>query len=167
MPKKLLTALSCTLLLGLSGCGFALRGTQDALQVASQYKNVSITLDDTPESFTLKQSLVKHLQMRGIQNADGTNNIRLQNVRFRQYELVGTLTEARLVLMADATYQLGTQTHNHSLQVESSYQHNEASVATTDSQGNKSRAWLYDSLAERIAEQYRAIAQTPKQSPQS
>ncbi|MDO4896126.1 MAG: hypothetical protein Q3971_02080 [Moraxella sp.] len=159
MLKQTVIALFAVFVLGASGCGFALRGTQDGLHVAPAYQNVQLVLDDTPDAFALKQSLIKQLQMRGINPHQGNSTISIHNVRFRQYKLVGTLTEIRLVLMADVEYQLGDQKHAHPLQAERSHQYNEASVTTTDKQGDKAKIWLYDSLSEQIAEQYRAIAQ--------
>ena len=52
------------------------------------------------------------------------------------------------------------------IQVERSYQYNEASVSTDDQQGDQIRDWLYDSLARRITDQYVAIA-LPKVTPGS
>ena len=111
MLKQTAIALFCVSLLGTSGCGFALRGTQDGLNIAPTHQNVQLVLDDTPDAFALKQSLIKQLQMRGINPHQGDNTISIHNVRFRQYKLVGTLTEIRLVLMADVEYQLGNQKH--------------------------------------------------------
>lgn len=50
------------------------------------------------------------------------------------------------------------------IQVERSYQYNEASVSTDDLQGSQIRDWLYDSLARRITDQYVAIG-LPKVAP--
>lgn len=159
--SKSFSVLVCLAMLSLSGCGFALRGTDDSLHISPAHQRVSIQAQDTPEAFALKQPLTKYLNLRGVSLATG-NTISLDNVRFRQYKLIGTLTEVRLVLMADITYQIGEQKHAYPLQVERSYQYNEASVATLDGQGDQAKAWLYDALAERIAEQYRAIAQSAK-----
>lgn len=158
MPK-LLTALPIISALVLSGCGFALRGTDTTLQIAPEYQSTTITSQDTPEAFALKQPLIRHLQMHGVSQATSTNRIHLDNVRFRRYELVGTLTEVRLVLTADVSYELGSVKHSHPIQSEHSYQYNEASVAITDTQGEAVKVWLYDDLAQRIAEQYRTLAQ--------
>lgn len=162
MLKQFVISTLCVSVLALSGCGFALRGTQDGLQVAKQYQTVQVSAVDTAEAFALKQPLIKHLNVRGITQSSSANNIHLSNVRFRRYELVGTLTEVRLVLLADVSYELNGQKHSHSLQVERSYQYNEASVVPVDGQGDKAKTWLYDNLAERIAEQYRSLAQTTK-----
>lgn len=165
MQKLLSTTLIFLSLISLTGCGFALRGTDKAVQLAPKHQAVQISTDDTPDAFALKQPLIKHLQMRGIHATSATNNITIKNIRFRRYDLVGTLTEVRLVLMADVAYYINEQMYTYPLQVEHSYQYNEASVATTDGQGDTARTWLYDSLAERIAEQYRAIAQKHQNTP--
>ena len=49
-------------------------------------------------------------------------------------------------------------TLSNPIQVERSYQYNEASVSTDDLQGDQIRDWLYDSLARRITDQYVAIS---------
>ena len=94
--------------------------------------------------------------------------IDISNVRFKRYELVGVLTEIRLVLSADVSYQTIENgkpvTLTNPIQVERSYQYNEASVSTDDQQGDQVRDWLYDSLARRITDQYVAIS-LPKVAP--
>lgn len=160
MPRLLHASFFALAVISLTGCGFALRGTDNAVQLAPAYQMVALTTDDTPDAVALKQPLIRHLQMRGVSTAHDTNTqIDIKNVRFRRYELVGTLTEVRLVLMADAHYHINGQVYTYPLQVEQSYQHNEASVVITDAKGDTAKTWLYDNLAERIAEQYRAIAQ--------
>ena len=149
-----------------TGCGFALRGTTAATPIPLDHQQVSLILQDDALTFALKRPLQQNLQLSGIQDTDDANNhIKVQNLRFRRYELVGTLTEVRLVLMADVSYQIQhngqTKTQTTPLQVERSYQYNEASVATLDQQGDKAKAWLYDNLAQRIAEQYRLLTIRP------
>ncbi|WP_066801592.1 hypothetical protein [Moraxella oblonga] len=160
MLKQFVVSISCVSVLALSGCGFALRGTDKSLHVAPQHQSVELTSDETADAFALKQPLTKHLQVRGITTNSANNHIHLQNVRFRRYDFVGTLTEVRLVLMADVVYQFGDKKYQYPLQVERSYQYNEASVVTDDGQDRQTRVWLYDHLSERIAEQYRAIAKS-------
>lgn len=159
MSMRLLSALMCVLVLGLSGCGFALRGTNQTSHIAPAYQNVQLIGDETPNATALKPALIKHLQLRSIAQEASNNHIRLSQIHFRRYELVGTLTEVHLVLMAEVHYQIGEHKYTYPLQVEHSYQHNEASLVNADNQGEQAKAWLYDALAERIAEQYRAIAQ--------
>lgn len=157
-------ALSLTLLvmtISLSACGFTLRGGDRMTAVAPVRLGTQIVLDDNQNqlAFALKQPLVKHLQLLGIlEQANSQNAIKVNNLRLRRYELVGTLTEVRLVLMADVSYYLDNTIQHAPIQVEQSYQYNEASVTTLDQQGDKTKTWLYDHLAQRIAEQYYAIA---------
>ena len=93
----------------------------------------------------------------------------------QKYELVGVLTEVRLVLSADVTYQtLQTEVSSTGsrmpvivkspVQVERSYQFNEASVSVEDQQGEHVKDWLYDALARRITDQYVALS-LPKVAP--
>lgn len=176
----------------LSGCGFQLRGydTPMLFDVAK----TAVIIEDNRTSFPLKLPLTRRLEALGvdvvdgmsiIESADGNKStdvniartdaeqiatIRVNNVRFKRYELVGVLTEIRLVLSADVSYQTFEDgkpvTLSNPIQVERSYQYNEASVSTDDQQGDQIRDWLYDSLARRITDQYVAIA-LPKVAPAS
>lgn len=158
MLKQVSAALLCVSVFALSGCGFALRGTSDSLQVAPAYQTVQLSLDDSQENLYLKRAITQHLELMRLKTGVSTNQIQVKNLRFRRYELVGTLTEIRLALMADVTMTVGGKTTTAPMQVEQSYQYNEASVVTLDQQGEESKTWLYHQLGERIAERYRATA---------
>ena len=191
--QKLATALLASLPMlaivgataSLSGCGFQLRG-YDAPMLFDVAKT-AIIIEDNRTSFPLKLPLTKRLQALGVDVIDNmtladvaSNNqklgaetiaaITVNNVRFKRYELVGVLTEIRLVMSADVSYQSVENgkpvTLTNPIQVERSYQYNEASVSTDDQQGDQIRDWLYDSLARRITDQYVAIA-LPKVAPNS
>ena len=189
LATALLTALPMFAVLGagvsLSGCGFQLRG-YDAPMLFDVAKT-AIIIEDNRTSFPLKLPLTKRLQALGVDVIDNmtladvaSNNqkvgaetiatITVNNVRFKRYELVGVLTEIRLVMSADVSYQSVENgkpvTLTNPIQVERSYQYNEASVSTDDQQGDQIRDWLYDSLARRITDQYVAIA-LPKIAPNS
>lgn len=169
----------------LSGCGFHLRG-YDA-PVRFDVAKTAIVIDDDRTSFPLKLPLSRRLEALGVDVVDSmsmiestanstmTNStaepiatIKVDNLRFKRYELVGVLTEIRLVLSADVTYNTYKNgqpvTLTNPIQVERSYQYNEASVSTDDQQGGQIRDWLYDSLARRITDQYVAIG-LPKIAP--
>ncbi|WP_201616761.1 hypothetical protein [Psychrobacter immobilis] len=183
--QKLATALLASLPLlsvlgataALSGCGFQLRGygTPMLFDVAK----TAIIIEDNRTSFPLKLPLSRRLEALGVDVIDNmtlvdiTNNnknataepiaaIAVTNMRFKRYELVGVLTEIRLVLSADVSYQTiqngKVVALTNPIQVERSYQYNEASVSTDDQQGDQTRDWLYDSLARRITDQYVAIS---------
>lgn len=187
LMAALMTALPMFTILGatasLSGCGFQLRG-YDAPMLLDVAKT-AVILEDNRISFPLKLPLTKRLEILGVDVIDNmtasdvaNNNkqasaepiasITINNVRFKRYELVGVLTEIRLVLSADVSYQTMENgkpiTLSNPIQVERSYQYNEASVSTDDQQGDQIRDWLYDSLARRITDQYVAIS-LPKVSP--
>lgn len=189
LATMLLTALPMFAVLGaglsLSGCGFQLRG-YDAPMLFDVNKT-AVIIEDDRTSFPLKLPLVSRLKALGVEVidnmtlADVANNnqkagaepiaaITVNNVRFKRYELVGVLTEIRLVMSADVSYQSVENgkpvTLTNPIQVERSYQYNEASVSTDDQQGDQIRDWLYDSLARRITDQYVAIA-LPKVAPNS
>lgn len=198
MPKKsnrqklataLLASLPMLAIVGatasLSGCGFQLRG-YDAPMLFDVAKT-AVIIEDNRTAFPLKLPLTKRLEALGVdvitnmtltdvasnnQNvgAETIAAITVNNVRFKRYELVGVLTEIRLVISADVSYQSIDNgkpiTLSNPIQVERSYQYNEASVSTDDQQGDQIREWLYDSLARRITDQYVAIA-LPRVAPTS
>ena len=169
----------------LSGCGFQLRGY--GAPMLFDVAKTAVIIEDNRTSFPLKLPLTKQLEALGVDVitnmtlADVASNnqragaetiaaITVNNVRFKRYELVGVLTEIRLVISADVSYQSIDNgkpiTLSNPIQVERSYQYNEASVSTDDQQGDQIREWLYDSLARRITDQYVAIA-LPKVTPAS
>ena len=189
--KKLATAILAALpmfailgaTVGLSGCGFQLRGYDSPMLLNAN--KTAVIIEDNRTSFPLKLPLTRRLTtlgvdvidnmsvedvMRSNQQADAKDiaAIDISNVRFKRYELVGVLTEIRLVLSADVSYQTIENgkpvTLTNPIQVERSYQYNEASVSTDDQQGDQIRDWLYDSLARRITDQYVAIS-LPKVAP--
>lgn len=195
LGKKLATSLLAALPMitviatatSLTGCGFHLRGYEAPLSF--EVAKTAVVIEDNRLSFPLKLPLIRRLETLGIEVVDGismiernanntVNNsnaeqiatIKVDNLRFKRYELVGVLTEIRVVLSADVTYntyQNGQPvTLTNPIQVERSYQYNEASVSTDDQQGSQIRDWLYSSLARRITDQYVAIA-LPKVAPAS
>lgn len=160
----------------LTGCGFHLRGLETPMSYV--VSSTALHLPDDSSSFYLKQPLKQSLNAVGVNVVDDigrqindsnqqyTAAITVDNIRFKKYELVGVLTEVRLVLSADVTYQTLSNiegkigkpiTVKNPIQVERSYQFNEATVSVEDQQGEQIRDWLYDSLAKRIADQYVAL----------
>lgn len=191
LAVMLLASLPMVTVLGsaslLTGCGFHLRGYDAPLRF--EVAKTAIIVEDNRISFPLKLPLTRRLEALGVDVVDGITmiesaansaaantdaeqiaSIKIDNLRFKNYELVGVLTEIRLVLSADVTYQTMKNgqpvTLTSPIQVERSYQYNEASVSTDDQQGNQIRGWLYDSLARRITDQYVAIS-LPKVAPNS
>ena len=100
------------------------------------------------------------IKLIGVTNTQNSNQqIEIKNLRFQRYELVGTLTEIRLVLTADVIFTANDgRKLSDSVQVEHSYQYNEASVTPQDQQGEQVKPWLYDELAKRITQKYHAFA---------
>ena len=187
IATALLTALPMFAILGttagLSGCGFQLRGYDSPMLLNAN--KTAVIIEDNRTSFPLKLPLTSRLTTLGVDVIDNMTvddvirsnqqagakpiaAIDISNVRFKRYELVGVLTEIRLVLSADVSYQTIENgkpvTLTNPIQVERSYQYNEASVSTDDQQGDQVRDWLYDSLARRITDQYVAIS-LPKVAP--
>ena len=187
LATALLTALPMFAILGatagLSGCGFQLRGYDSPMLLNAN--KTAVIIEDNRTSFPLKLPLTRRLTTLGVDvignmtvddvirsnqqaGAKPIAAIDISNVRFKRYELVAVLTEIRLVLSADVSYQTIENgkpvTLTNPIQVERSYQYNEASVSTDDQQGDQIRDWLYDSLARRITDQYVAIS-LPKVAP--
>lgn len=144
----------------LTACGFALRGVgTNSQQLAPAYHQVTISTADDSTAYAFKYKLETRLSQLGVNStSDAAQQIRIDNLRYRRYELLGILTEVRLLLMADVTYQVDGKTHSYPIQVERSYQYNQGTVATSDQQGEQAQNWLQNNLAERIAEQYYALA---------
>lgn len=183
-PKRsaICTALLASMLIAspliLSSCGFHLRGYDSPMTYSAQ--NTVLSLDDNnPVSFRLKLPLKQRLNAVGvtvvddigrqINNSDKqyTSSIRVENVQLRRYELVGVLTEVRLVLAADVFYETLNNTQGqptepmtvkNKVQVERTYQFDEASVSIEDKQGKQVQDWLYENLAQRITDQYVALS---------
>lgn len=156
--RKFATIAALSILL--SACGFSLRGAHNStLNLKAGADHAFILTDTSADSYALKHKLSTRLALLGVASDDALlgNQIEIRNLQLRQYELVGVLTEIRLVLSATVTYQLGDRVQTQPVQVERSYQFNEAGVATTDQQGIQARQWLQDALAQRIAEQYYAL----------
>ncbi|WP_227430055.1 hypothetical protein [Psychrobacter sp. I-STPA6b] len=168
----LLSVMSVATVTLVTGCGFHLRGYDAPMNM--EVKHVAIKLDDSRNAFTLKQPLIQQLESVGINVVDDIEkqihqshhlniaSITVSNIRFKRYELVGVVTEIRLLLAADVTYQTlqggkPIQVSNP-IEVERSYQFNKASVSVEDQQGEQIRDWLYDTLAQRITNQYVALS---------
>ena len=167
----------------LTGCGFQLRGYESPMQFTNS--STLLMIDDDRTTFLIKRPLIDRLEAIGVKVVDGltmieqgqkellssgqfNSAIKVSNVRFKKYELVGVLTEVRQVISADVTYQVRqndqiTQVTNP-IQVERSYQYNAASVSTEDQQGDQIKDWLYQNLARRITDQYVAL-NLPKVTP--
>ena len=173
----LLTAALVAAPLMLSSCGFHLRGYDSPMTYVAQTTSLSLN-DNDPISFRLKQPLTQRLNAVGVNVVDNigrqinssdkqyTSSIRVENVKLKRYELVGVLTEVRLVLSADVFYETLNNDQGQAsepmivknqVQVERTYQFDEASVSTDDKQGKQIEEWLYRNLAQRITDQYVAL----------
>lgn len=166
------TIVACTLG-GLTACGFQLRGYQSSeltsLQ-SVQAQQVILNMEDNRTAIAVKYPLKANLKALGVavEETDiaqkinpAVSSIQVENIDFRKYKLVGTLTEIRLIISADVTYNIANDgmmtSQQHRIQVERSYQYNEASLTEEDQQGQKAREWLYQALAQRITDQYIAL----------
>ncbi len=169
----IMTGISASALL-MSACGFQLRNDGSAnvaknntvvKAVKDAHKPVIINSTTDEVSAALKQPVIQQLNMLGmtaVTETDTTNNnypsIKIDEVNFRKYQLVGVLTEIRVVISAKVTYTYlkngKVNRHVQPLQLEKSYQFNKASVSAEDQQGEQIHGWLTEALARRIADQY-------------
>jgi len=170
----------------LSSCGFHLRGYDAPMAYSVGSTVLSINEDDIV-SFRIKRPLKQRLNAVGINVVDDigrqinssnqlyTSTIKVSNVQLKRYELVGVLTEVRLVLSADVIYETLNNSDGASsapmivknkVQVERTYQFDEASVSIEDKQGAQIQDWLYDNLSQRIADQYVALS-LPRVAPEA
>lgn len=163
----------------LHGCGFQLRGYPSAVVQLAQ--STELVFGTKPDDIMVKNALKHQLDLLAlgytdsIPIANGSNavpaasevpRIRVDNIRLNTYQLRGILTEIRMVMSADVTYNVQQNGSWHSktqtLQVQRSYQYDQASVATDNPQADQMRAWLADNLAQRIADQYVALLMPAK-----
>lgn len=156
---------------GLSGCGFRLQGINGSAEMLDQQaREVQLKMDNGQTDFLLKQSLEQHLQRFSVKTttlasttSSPYNQIDIRNVQFQKYQLAGVLTEVRLILSANVQYHIMQNAQpviiSNPIQVEQSYQYNQASVNIDDPQQQQVKQGLYDAMAQQIADQYFAISQ--------
>lgn len=171
----------CTI--ALTGCGFALRDAPSAQSSPTAPISLNINSTDQDLILAINTALSQKLARPLIQvskstpittntasNADTatTADIELHNLTLQRYELLGVLSEIRLVLSATVSYPNHShqshlnQSHlsqSYPISVSYSYQHNEATIAQDND--NAIRAWLYSEFAEQIAEQYHLLHFSP------
>lgn len=170
------TVLVVLFTLVLSGCGFALRGYHNQqMQLPATAPTVVVDAV-TAEAAVLKTQLQQQLNQlykkqpepSAITLLAPSNTIELNRVTLNRYELLGIITEVRLVLTAEVTYQFiiqtGTQTGQaktltKQLQVQRSYQYSKATVNADNPQEEIVEKWLYEALAAQINEQYLVLTQ--------
>lgn len=151
----------------LTACGFALRGYNTPI---SQYTpHTQLVFGNAPEDIAVKNALKQQFSQFVINTEDVTADkvlptiasIQVSNIRLQTYQLRGILTEIRLVMSADVRYHVlqngSPKTLTNTIQVQRSYQYDQATVATDNPQAEQIKVWLYDNLAQRIADQYMAL----------
>lgn len=166
--------LSSVLLSQLPACGFHLRGYD--VPMSQNIPTTELIFKNSPEDYAVKNALKKQLDQLSIKTQDTIlqNNtttksqptlpasIEVKNIRLQNYQLRGILTEIRMVLSADVTYRAiengQPRTLTNTIQVQRSYQYDQGVVATDNPQAEQIKVWLYDNLAQRIADQYLALS---------
>ena len=163
----------------LSGCGFQLRGyhNTERLKMVRSLPATQLIFGNAPEDVAVKNALKHQFALMTLPTVDGptlTNNsavlvdtkgqptIQVRNIQLQTYRLRGLLTEIRMVMSAEVTYQFqqngAPKIVKNTIQVQRSYQYDQANVATDNPQAEQIKVWLYDNIAQRVAEQYLALA---------
>lgn len=157
--KKVTALTLCLATLLMTGCGYKLRGTAEPLNhgtANSHAKGVALSVDNDVFYAHLK----KELALAGIRpSPTNTNKIHIEQQEFSRYELVGVLSEVRLVLTTKVRYELNDKPHHHTLTATRSYQYNEAGVSTQDKEEARVREWLYADMARQVSEQFYTLNQ--------
>lgn len=159
--------------IGLTACGFQLRGYNSTL--SQHIQPTQLIFGNSLADYAVKNSLKNQLNQLGVKHTEAKDpktsqqpSITVSNIRTQSYQLRGILTEIRLVMSADVTYQVLKQGQlvdkTQNIQVQHSYQYDQATVSTDNPQAGQIEKWLYDSLAQRIADQFVAL-NLPQTSP--
>lgn len=170
MMKKFSYLLVIVLLIGqLSGCGFTLRGYHEPIANINQH--IGLKFGNELTDITLKNILKEKFQQLTILNVSDSYenaNIQVKNIELQKFQLVGILTEIRMVMSADVSFSVlqdGKVIQKiQRIQAQRSYQYDQASVNIDNPQAEQIQHWLYDNLAQQIADQYIAL-QLSKASP--
>lgn len=168
--KKFSYLLVIVLLIGqLSGCGFTLRGYHEPIANINQH--IGLKFGNELTDITLKNILKEKFQQLTILNVSDSYenaNIQVKNIELQKFQLVGILTEIRMVMSADVSFSVlqdGKVIQKiQRIQAQRSYQYDQASVNIDNPQAEQIQHWLYDNLAQQIADQYIAL-QLSKASP--
>lgn len=154
----------------LTACGFALRGYNSS--ITQNIPTTQLIFGTSQEDIAVKNALKQQFSQFAIKtqdvdttqqspNSDKLAHIQVSDIKLQTYQLRGILTEIRMVMSADVRYQVmqnGTpKTVTNTIQVQRSYQYDQATVATDNPQAEQIKVWLYDNLAQRIADQYMAL----------
>lgn len=170
MMKKFSYLLVIVLLIGqLSGCGFTLRGYHEPIANINQH--IGLKFGNELTDITLKNILKEKFQQLTILNVSDSYenaNIQVKNIELQKFQLVGILTEIRMVMSADVSFSVLQDgkviQKTQRIQAQRSYQYDQASVNIDNPQAEQIQHWLYDNLAQQIADQYFAL-QLSKASP--
>lgn len=151
----------------LTACGFQLRGYNSTL--TQNLPKTQLVFGNSLEDIAVKNALKQQFSQFNINTQDvspeqKSNNlasIQVSNIKLQTYQLRGILTEIRMVMSADVSYNImqsgSPKTVTNTVQVQRSYQYDQATVATDNPQADQIKVWLYDNLTQRIADQYMAL----------
>lgn len=156
------------------GCGYELRrnATDTSVSASHHTNQIRLSVADTTADALMREQLQLmgyHIIATNTQavapDAHTAPVINVSNLSIQRYELLGALTEIRLILTADVSYQIGSDKHHHILQATRSYQHNKAGVSSSDTEYEQVKLWLYQELARKIGEQHRILLHKTNRTP--
>lgn len=165
----LITLLTSTL----TSCGFQLRGYDTPVfknqHIRVQVENSERIHNKTSRNLdkhlttkllvlgaTVSSSYSKRNKLNQVQMPEGKNTtlVKVDDIDIRKHRLVGTLTEVQLHMTANLTLNAaGRQPLTRRLQLQRSYQYNQATVNTANQQEGRIIALMHAAMADRIAQQ--------------
>lgn len=165
LKKSVFIALFAIFTTQMTGCGFTLRGYDN--QIVQTNQTIGLNFGNNLADIQLKNAVKEKLNQLSIKTISDTGNtahIQVKNIELQQFQLRGVLTEIRMVMSADVSYHLikdgKTIEKSNRLQAQRSYQYDQASVNIDNPQADQIQNWLYDNLAQQIADQYITLQST-------
>lgn len=162
MKKALYMILTVCLTWQMTACGFTLRGYHEP--VAQIKQTTTLNFGNGFADIRLKNALKETLNQLSIKTSSENSqnaNIEVKNISLQKFQLRGVLTEIRMVMSADVSYFVvkngQTLQKTQRIQAQRSYQYDQASVNIDNPQADQIQNWLYDNLAQQIADQYMAL----------
>lgn len=154
--KQFLGCIGLLGILSITGCGFELRKPLQQVQATQSLQLILPSDMSQTDSLSIHEQL--HLMGYIPLDAQEPMVIKIQKASIRRYELFGILTEIRLILTADVSYQIKGKTHQSTLSVSQSYQYDKSKLTSHDKQYEQVKASLFADLARQIGEQYRILS---------
>lgn len=152
----------------LASCGFKLRGSEQPVFVNP---NITLNVSHSKQNRLLKKKIMQQLTVLGASVTDikqdnspqphvsgqafaGSTQVKVTHIKLRKHRLVGRLTEIQLLLTADVIISSSTKTtRQRQLQIQRSYQYDQATVSTKDAEEARIVSLMYEEMASKISQQ--------------